>query len=49
MFYIFMSDDTYLSTQDPIDMDLMQMFTNVDIVHSQNIEEAVQKEKNKIK
>ena len=43
-----MSDDTYLSTQDLVDMDLMQMFTNVDIVHSQNIEEAVQKEKTKL-
>ena len=50
MFSIFMSDDTYLSTQDPIDMpDLMEMLRDVDILHSNNLNEAVEKTKAKLK
>ena len=50
MFAIFMSDDTYLSTQDPIDMpDLMDMLHDVDILHSNNLNEAVEKTKAKLK
>ena len=50
MFSIFMSDDTYLSTEDPIDMsDLMEMLRNVDILHSNNVNEEVEKTKAKLK
>ena len=45
MFSIFMSDDTYLSTQDPIDMDLMEMLHDVDILHSKNMHEEIEKRK----
>ena len=45
-----MLDDTYLSTQDPIDMpDLMEMLRDVDILHSNNLNEAVEKTKEKLK
>ena len=45
-----MSDDTYLSTQDLIDMsDLMEMLRDVDILHSKNLNEAVEKTKAKLK
>jgi len=50
MFSIFMSDDTYLSTWDPIDMpDLMEMLHDVDILHSNNLNEGVEKTKSKLK
>ena len=50
MFSIFMSDDTYLSTQDPIDMpDLMEMLGDVGILHKNNLNEAVEKTKAKLK
>ena len=50
MFSIFMSDDTYLSTQDLIDMlDLMEMLCDVDILHSNNLNETVEKTKEKTK
>ena len=45
-----MSDDTYLSTQDLIDMlDLMEMLCDVDILHSNNLNEVVEKTKAKLK
>ena len=45
-----MSDDTYLSTQDPIDMpDLMEMLRDVDILQSNNLNEAVENTKEKLK
>jgi len=40
-----MSDDTYLSTKDPIDMDLRELFNDVDLVHSKTPLEEIQKEK----
>ena len=50
MFSIFMLDDTYLSTEDPIDMlDLMEMLHDVDILHSNNLNEAFEKTKSKLK
>ena len=50
MFSIFMSDDTYLSTHDPIDMpDLMEMLRDVDILHSNHLNEAVEKTKEKLR
>ena len=50
MFSIFMSDDTYLSTHNLIDMpDVMEMLRDVDILHSNNLNEAVEKTKAKLK
>ena len=49
MFSIFMSNDTYLSTHDPIDMpDLMEMLRDVDILHSNNLNEVVEKKKEEV-
>ena len=44
MFSIFMSDDTYLSTQDP----LGHIANDLDLVNSQDIHEAVEKGKAKL-
>lgn len=44
MFCIFMSDDTYLSTQDP----LGHIANNLDLVNSKDIHEAVEKGKEKL-
>ena len=42
-----MSDDTYLS-MDPKDVDLGHMLNDVDLVNSKNIQEAIEKAKEKL-